>query len=209
MADYWVSTSQNWQGLWGVAQWWWVTTDSNPRRKKPWTGDRLLGAHSLLTLGGYGGQSCLIWSKKTTVAQVTEIFNAIHGMTVSQHIVLYTLLHVGLHSHRPIKVPLLTPLSRIMCPATLHILFRNGVCYMIKISRCYHGHQIQYLWDVLEQQVPSVPVPPLKDLKDLLLTSWCLDIQASAGHSCFFGAQRTSRCSWYFGFLVYTEGKDD
>ncbi|KAK3531066.1 hypothetical protein QTP70_009444, partial [Hemibagrus guttatus] len=34
---------------------------------------------------------------------------------------------------------------------------------------------IQHLWDVLDKQVRSMETPPynLRDLKDLLLTSWC------------------------------------
>ena len=46
---------------------------------------------------------------------------------------------------------------------------------------------IQHLWDVLDKQVRSMEAPPhnLQDLKDLLLTSWCLrppsEVQRSPG----------------------------
>ena len=86
---------------------------------------------------------------------VADIFNDGNGGDVSQHTVHHTLLCMGLHSLRLVKV------SRIMRPATLHTLFWNSlrnddgfnILPWTPISPDLNS--IKHLWDVLEQQVRS------------------------------------------------------
>ena len=46
------------------------------------------------------------------MAQVTENFNGGHGRNVSQSTVHRTLLCMRLHSRRPVRVPMMTPVHR-------------------------------------------------------------------------------------------------
>ena len=50
--------------------------------------------------------------RRSTVAQVRENFNGGHGRNVSQSTVHRTLLRMGLHSRRPVRVPMMTPVHR-------------------------------------------------------------------------------------------------
>ena len=47
--------------------------------------------------------------RRSTVAQVTENVNGGHRRNVSQSTVHHTLLRMGLHSRRPVRVPMMTP----------------------------------------------------------------------------------------------------
>ena len=87
-------------------------TDSGPRRDKPQTGDRVLGAQ--WSSMREGNKSYPVWSELTEgllwhKSQVTENFNCGHGRNVSQSTVHRTLLRMGLRSRRPVRVPMMTP----------------------------------------------------------------------------------------------------
>ncbi len=64
--------------------------------------------------------------------------------------------------------------SRIMHPATLQKLFRNGLRDMVKSSRCCLGLQIPQIssWTNPIQSMEALS-RNLQDLQDLLLMSWC------------------------------------
>ena len=62
--DDWVRASLKRQGLWGaLGQQWWILTDSGPRRDKPQTGDRVLGAQGSSMREGNEGYP--VWSEPT------------------------------------------------------------------------------------------------------------------------------------------------
>lgn len=54
-------------------------------------------------------------NRSSTVAQVTQNFNDGYGRNVLQHPVHRTLLCMGLCSHRPIRVAMMTPVLRQKC----------------------------------------------------------------------------------------------
>ena len=108
----WVRASLKQQGLWGApGQQWWVPTDSGPGRDKPQTGDRVFGAQGSSMREGNEGYP--VWSEPTGLLwHITENFNGGHGRNVSQSTVHRTLLRMGLHSRRPVRVPMMTPVHR-------------------------------------------------------------------------------------------------
>ena len=58
-----------------------------------------------------GNEGYLVWSEPTEglLWHVTENFNGGHGRNVSQSTVHRTLLHMGLRSRRPVRMPMMTP----------------------------------------------------------------------------------------------------
>ncbi|KAK3575380.1 hypothetical protein QTP86_025787, partial [Hemibagrus guttatus] len=53
--------------------------------------------------------------RRATVAQIAEEVNAGSGRKVSEYTVHHSLLHMGLHSCRPVRVPMLTPVHHRKC----------------------------------------------------------------------------------------------
>jgi len=59
-----------------------------------------------------GSEGCPVWSDPTTVAQIAQEVNAGSDRNVSEYTVHRSLLRMGLHSRRPVRVPMLTPVHR-------------------------------------------------------------------------------------------------
>ncbi|ROK23398.1 hypothetical protein DPX16_16442, partial [Anabarilius grahami] len=51
-------------------------------------------------------------NRRATVAQIAQEVNAGSDRKVSEYTVHRSLLRMGLHSHRPVTVPMLTPVHR-------------------------------------------------------------------------------------------------
>ncbi|ROL51094.1 Transposable element Tc1 transposase [Anabarilius grahami] len=51
-------------------------------------------------------------TRRATVAQIAQEVNAGSDRKVSEYTVHRSLLRIGLHSHRPVRVPMLTPVHR-------------------------------------------------------------------------------------------------
>ena len=69
-----------------------------------------VGRPRLIDARGHRRLSRLVRTdRRYTVAQVTENFNGGHGRNVSQFTVHRTLLRMGLHSRRLVRVPMMTP----------------------------------------------------------------------------------------------------
>ena len=72
-----------------------------------------VGRQRLIDVRGQRRLSRLVRTdRRSTVTQVTENFNGGHGRNVSQFTVHRTLLRMGLRSHRPVRVPMMTPVHR-------------------------------------------------------------------------------------------------
>ena len=54
-------------------------------------------------------------NRQATVAKIAEEVNADSDRKVSEYTVHRSLLHMGLHSCRPVRVPMLTPVHRQKC----------------------------------------------------------------------------------------------
>ena len=117
-------------------------------------------------------------NRRATVAQTAEEINAGSDRKVSEYTVHHSLLCMGLHSCRPVRVPMLTPVHcrKHQQWAREHqnwttdqwkmVVWSDESCFLL----CHVDGQ-----DVLDKQVRSMEAPPrnLQDLKHLLLTSWC------------------------------------
>ena len=106
--DNWVRASPKLQLLWGVPGLQWsVHVKSGPRMEDRWMATRswAVKAH-WCTWGEKAGPHGLI--RQATVAQIAEKVNAGSDRKVSEHTVHHNLLHMGLCSHKPVRVPMLT-----------------------------------------------------------------------------------------------------
>ena len=74
-----------------------------------WNGDRVIGSQGLsMHVGSEGWPMWFRANRWATVAQIAEV-NAGSDKKVSEYTVHRRLLCMGLHSHRPARVPMLTP----------------------------------------------------------------------------------------------------
>ena len=112
--DNWVRASPKLQLLWGVPGLQWsVSIKSGPRKEQWWTGDRVMGGQgSLMHVGSEGWTVCVRSNRRATVAQIAQEVNAGSDRKVSEYTVHHSLLRMGLHSRRPVRVPMLTPVHR-------------------------------------------------------------------------------------------------
>jgi len=106
----WVRVSLKRQGFWVAScQQWWEFTNSGQRRDKTQTGDRVLGAQGSSM---HEGNECFpIWSKPTEGLlwrkshKILMVFMG--GMCHNTQFI--TLCCIWLHSCRPIRLPMMTP----------------------------------------------------------------------------------------------------
>ncbi|TMZ23716.1 hypothetical protein EMF65_34440 [Klebsiella pneumoniae] len=71
------------------------------------------GRPRLIDARGERRLACVVRSnRRATVAQIAQEVNAGSDRKVSEYTVHHSLLHMGLHSCRPVRVPMLTPVHR-------------------------------------------------------------------------------------------------